>query len=267
MESWPATGTDPALKAVYHRLADGRWEEKERAIAQEFPLTVFVNGQEYVTLLCTPQKLNYLILGRLYLEGLIQGVGDVANISVCSDEPVAQVRLLDQSVALPMPRVIFSGCGSAPAPVGKANTLRPLESSLMVTAEELVSLMDELLKSAYLHRSYGGLHISGMADSQQILVVAEDIGRHNTLDKIQGECLYRGLSTKDRIILTTGRLSSEMVEKAARMGTPVVASRNSPTDRAVALAGSLGITLVGYIRGPHMSVYTHAERILGPGPG
>jgi len=232
-------------------------------VAQEFPLTVFVNGREIVTLLCTPQKLNYLILGFLYFQGLIQKVEDVVSISVCPDQPTAQVRLLTKKVVLHRRRVVFSGCGSTPAPANSSHPIPPLESTFQARGEDLVSLMSYLQEGAELYRAHGGVHISGLADRDKLLVLAEDIGRHNTLDKIQGECLYRGLSTQDRILLTTGRLSSEMVDKAVRMGVPVLVSRNSPTERAAVMADHFGMTLVGYLRGPRLVVYTHPERVVG----
>lgn len=214
-------------------------------------------------MLCTPDKLNYLILGFLYFQGLIRKVEDVASISVCPDEPFAQVRLVANNVNLPRPRVYFSGCGSAPAPANASATARPLDSAFQARAEDLVSLMSSLQEAAQLYRAHGGVHISGLADQDELVVVAEDIGRHNTVDKIQGECLYRGLFTRDRILLTTGRLSSEIVDKASRMEVPIVASRNSPTGRAAAMADELGITLVGYLRGPRLFVYSHPERVAG----
>lgn len=112
-----------------------------------------------------------------------------------------------------------------------------------------------------LYRLSGGVHTSALSDNKNLLVVAEDIGRHNTLDKIHGECLLRGLSTKDRLLLTTGRVSLEMLLKTARMQAPVVVSRHSPTEGAISLARDLGITLVGHVRGRRLLVYTHPERL------
>ena len=113
-------------------------------------------------------------------------------------------------------------------------------------------------------RFTGGVHTSALSDTRNLLVVAEDIGRHNTLDKIRGECLMRGISTRDRLLLTTGRISSEMLLKAAKMQSPVVVSRHSPTERAVLLARELGITLVGHARGGRLLVYSHPERLGRP---
>ena len=97
-----------------------------------------------------------------------------------------------------------------------------------------------------------------------MLVVAEDVGRHNAVDKIKGEALQRDIATEDRIVLSTGRVSSEMLLKAARMGVPIVASRTSPTEMAVALAEQLGITVCGYVRGGGLNLYAgHGIAVAG----
>ena len=121
--------------------------------------------------------------------------------------------------------------------------------------------MKQLQEQMELYQLYGGVHASALCDAKSLLVVAEDIGRHNTLDKIQGECLLNGLSTKDRLLLSTGRVSSEMLLKAAKMQAPVVVSRHSITGSAVSLARELGIALVGHARGSRLSVYSHPERL------
>ena len=105
------------------------------------------------------------------------------------------------------------------------------------------------------------MHTSALSDTKNLLVLAEDIGRHNTFDKIQGECLLKGLSTKDRLLLSTGRVSSEMLLKAAKMQAPVVVSRHSLTGSSVSLARDLGIALIGHARGNNLSVYSHSERL------
>ncbi len=103
--------------------------------------------------------------------------------------------------------------------------------------------------------------------SGQVLAVAEDIGRHNTIDKLRGQALIRGYDTRGRMIVASGRISSEMLLKAAIMGVPIVASRTSPTQLAVTLGERLGITVIGYLRSASMNVYTHPERVVGaPSP-
>ena len=99
------------------------------------------------------------------------------------------------------------------------------------------------------------MHTSALADGDKLALVAEDVGRHNTLDKLRGMALMKGLDTRDMILLSTGRVSSEMIGKARQMGTPIVCSRTSPTSLSVALAEQWNITLVGYLRRNSMNVY------------
>ncbi len=168
------------------------------------------------------------------------------------------VRLAREELELPAKRRLTSGCGGGASFTTDA---QKVGSDLVITAAEVFSLMKQLQSRMDLYRVSGGVHASALGDTKSLRVVAEDIGRHNTIDKIQGECLVRGLSTKDGVLLSTGRISSEMLIKAARMQTPVVVSRHSPTGAAVSLAQDLGIALVGYARGNRLSVYSHPERL------
>ena len=136
-----------------------------------------------------------------------------------------------------------------------------LEGGPHLAPDEIFNLMNELYRLSTTYRQSGGLHSSGISDGERILWVVEDIGRHNTLDKIKGYCLLEGIETEGKVILTTGRISTEMLMKAARMGVPFLVSRTSPTSQAVELAEKWGITLVGYARGDSFRVYAHPERL------
>ncbi len=133
----------------------------------------------------------------------------------------------------------------------------------------MLSLMKQMQPYQEIFKAAGGIHCSALCDRERILVAAEDIGRHNTLDKILGECLVRRVPTRHGIVVTTGRISSEMVLKAARMQAPVVVSRGGATDRAISLGQSLGISVVGYARVGRLTVYSCPERVKqsGEGPG
>ena len=242
------------------RYAAQEWHRRASPVPREMALTIFVNGEELVTVLCTPTKLTPLVVGFLYSEGIISAKTDVASMRVCEEESLADVRLGTPGYSRPERRTLASGCGGG---VSFTTRLRAVDSRLVVTADEVLLLVRELNRQAHLYRTCGGVHTSALADRERLLVVAEDIGRHNTLDKITGECLLAGMPTRDRLLLTTGRISSEMLSKAAQMQTPIVVSRSSPTDRAISLAREAGITLVGYARGDRLSVYTHEERLQG----
>jgi FdhD protein len=243
---------------VFDRFSDEGWGRPSVHLPSEMALAICVNRQELVTILCTPTKLNCLVLGFLYAEGIISGIGDVASMQVCEEESLADVILSNPDYKLPTQRTLTPGCGGGAT--FKTQRQR-VDSNLVATPEELLSLMNQLQKQMVLYQLCGGVHASALSDTKNLLVVAEDIGRHNTLDKIQGECLLRGLQTRDRLLLSTGRISSEMLLKAAKMQAPVVASRHSLTGSAVSLARDLGIALVGHARGSRLSVYSHPERL------
>src|SRR5262249_27040366 len=130
-----------------------------------------------------------------------------------------------------------------------------LRSGLRVSPSQLSAQMRELFAAAVLYKTSRGIHGAALSDGERLLVVAEDVGRHNAVDKIKGEALLRDIPTDDRILLSTGRVSSEMLLKAARMGVPVVASRTSPTEMAIALAEQLNITVCGYVRPDGLNLY------------
>jgi len=248
-----------AVEVACDRFSEEGWARTSVHVPSEREITIYVNGQEFVTIQCTPTKLNCLVLGFLYSEGIISGLDDVTMARVCDEESEVDVRLSDPGYELPTLRTLTSGCGGGAT--FKIQGQR-VDSALVVKPAEVLALMKQLIQEQMeLYRLSGGLHASALSDTKNLLVVAEDIGRHNTLDKIQGECLLRGLSTKDCLLLSTGRVSSEMLLKAARMQTPVVVSRHSPTGSAVSLARDLGVALVGYARGSRLSVYSHPERL------
>jgi FdhD protein len=180
---------------------------------------------------------------------------------VCEEESQAHVILNDSEYEPPAKRILTSGCGG-----GTTFKIQGKEigSDLVVTPKEVLSLMKQLQEQMVLYRLCGGVHGSALSDIKKLLAVAEDIGRHNTLDKIQGECLLKELPTEDGILLSTGRISTEMLLKAAKMKVPLVVSRHSPTGSAALLARDLGISLVGHARGDCLSVYAHPERLGRP---
>jgi FdhD protein len=249
-------GIEPDV--AFQRFSGKGWGRDSVHLPSEMALAVYVNRQELVTILCTPSKLNCLVLGFLYAEGIIAGLDDVASLRVCEEDSLADVMLIDPEYELPRHRTLTSGCGRGATFKTEG---QKVDSDLVATPEAILSLMKQLQDRMELYRVCGGVHASALCDTRNLLVVAEDIGRHNTLDKIQGECLLKGITTKDRLLLSTGRLSSEMLSKAAKMQVPVVVSRHSITGSAAEVARDLGIALVGHARGSSLSVYTHPERL------
>ncbi|NJD68623.1 MAG: formate dehydrogenase accessory sulfurtransferase FdhD [Candidatus Methylomirabilota bacterium] len=243
------------------RYRGGSFETVEIPVVGEQPLTIFVNGHELATLLCTPVKLDGLVLGFLSFEGIIRSLDEVRSFEVFAEEGVADVRLT-QKFTPPHRRILTSGC------TGGITFGMPMEGvtgfpeDATLHPEQPFDLMKQLYAEAYLYRESRGIHAAALSDGKRLLLVAEDVGRHNALDKIHGEALLQGISTAGRILLSTGRISSEMLRKGAHMRTPFVISRTSPTGLAIAAAKRFGITVIGYCRSEGFNVYSHPERLL-----
>lgn len=237
----------------------GGWQQMAWRPAREISLTLYLDCTELATVMCTPDRLNCLVVGFLRSEGLIEGLDDIALLRVCEEEGVADVRLAKPRQVVGR-RILTSGCGGG-VTFDEGLSLAPVSSELRLSPNQLLSCMRMLLQSGGRNSEKGGLHLAALSDGESLLVVSRDVGRHNTLDKIQGECLFRAIRTGGKMLLTTGRISSEMVVKAAKMGVPLAVSLNSPTDRAVQLADRWGITVVGYARGSRLTVYSHPQRL------
>lgn len=238
----------------------------EDLVARELPLTINLNDQELVTLLCSPTDLKYLAVGFLVSEGLLESRDEIKNVLVDEKEGVARVETSggeDFAVDVLLKRIISSGCGKGASLYGATDTSsRKVESHLEITADEIFSLVKQFQRGSQLYLTTHGVHSAALCDRENILVFSEDIGRHNAIDKIFGKCLLEGISTDSRIIITSGRITSEILHKVARRDIPIIVSISAPTDLGVSLAESLGITLVGLVRGKRMNVYTADWRIL-----
>jgi FdhD protein len=248
---------------VYLEYQGDKARFANKSMVTESALPLLVNGEHWLTVICTPIKLNYFVLGFLYNEGLIASPRDVLDLKIGQPpESVIRVKLRDRDLSLPQRRTLTSGCGGGITFVDLAAAREPVRASLQISPEQIANLMAQLMDEVTdEYQRVGGFHTAGLSDGQQLLVVATDIGRHNTLDKVAGECLARNISMQEAILLTTGRVSVEMLGKAAQMQVPIVATLNSPTHLAVELAREWNITLIGYARGKKMHVYTGWERI------
>lgn len=243
------------------KYADGQWQEVTLSVPKEMSLNMYINGQEFVTILCTPNKLNFLVMGYLLAEGFIRDIEDLSVLRLCEEDNVVDVRLKRTDIVLPQKRILTSGCGGGISYSESIAGIPKIDSKITLAPEQLLELMKQMLQNAELYRISGGIHTSALCDTESVLAFTEDIGRHNTIDKIIGECAFRKISLKDKILITTGRISSEMLRKAVKMEIAIVASLTSPTERAIALARDLDVTLVGYVRGNHLTVYSKRERL------
>ncbi len=252
----------PAYQAIHihrFRISSG-WETLETSLIAEASVALTVNGKHWLNFACTPTNLDALAAGFLYNEGIIQTVQEIAILEVCK-----QGASIDVWLQKPVERPVYwqrtSGCTGGFTTANPAALSPVIGEDGRVGPEMLLQCMDQLLQIQDLYRETGGVHTSAVSDGQAIHARAEDIGRHNTLDKLAGRMLLDGIRIHPAIVVTTGRVSSEMLQKSARLGAVVVVSRTSPTSQSVAMAEQLGITLVGYARRDGFLVYAHAERL------
>ena len=239
---------------TFLRIHGGAVDEIHGEVVREQPLTIYVDGEKFLTVLCTPTKLEALVLGYLWMEKVITNPEDVRTLEVSPVDGRAEVTLV-RPVTLPTERILTSGCGGGITFRIDHRLFPRLTSMLRVRPEALSARMKDLFAAAVSYRASRGIHGAALTDGAELLVVAEDVGRHNAVDKVKGEALLRGIATEDRILLSTGRISSEMLLKAARMGVPLVASRTSPTEMAVGLAEQLNVTVCGYVRPESLNLY------------
>jgi len=239
----------------------------EDVVVREFSLTIILNSQELVTLLCSPTSLKYLAVGFLLSQGLIKGKGELKKIITDDQRGIVQVETeKDNGFASEssFKRVITSGGGretlfhSAPDGYSQAK----VKSDIEISPQGVFSLMDEFAKYSEVFKATGGIHSAALCDTKDILVFSEDIGRHNAIDKIFGECLLKNIPIAGHLIITSGRVSSEILLKIARGSIPLLISKSAPTNLGVRLANDLRITLIGFVRGKRMNVYTHRWRII-----
>ena len=232
---------------------------------REFPLKLIVNGRELATLVSSPHDLRFLVAGFLRSQGFVQCCDDFLLFSVCTDFGVANVRIRGDLPEKLQP-VLTSGCGAGitftlPGSRGAGGAWQKATSRFNIAA--VFSLMDQLTRRAGQYRRHGGIHSAAVGDCDgSLLIHAEDLGRHNTIDRIAGEALLTGLDLTGRMLVTSGRISSEMAAKAADQGIALIASRTSPTDMAVKICKEAGIVLIGYLRGGRFNVYNRPEGLI-----
>lgn len=241
--------------------------EKTEWVITELPVTLYVNGSELVTLLCAGHYLDELAAGFLYSEGFLGGLHELERLDVDQESGTIEVWVSsDLSLADRMweRRTVTSGCGKGSLFYYSLDALlsKPVESSLKVTVVQVLDRVEELNRLSETYRQTHGVHNTVLATPDEILLFRDDIGRHNAVDMIVGHCFLQGIPLADKLLITTGRLTSELLIKLAKVGMPIVVSRNTATTLAIKLADSLGITLIGYARGGRFVAYAGQDRIL-----
>ena len=249
------------------RVTEQGMSQDEDITTMEFALTIILNNQELVTLLCSPTDLKYLAIGFPVSEGLLKSKDEIKKIVVDDQRGVVRVETEeDNGLAsqLLFKRLITSGCGRGASFYSTADVKNQakVESQITISAPQVFALVNQFQHRSQIYKATGGVHSAALCDTKSILLFSEDIGRHNAIDKIFGECILTDLPTQDRIMITSGRISSEILLKIARRNIPILISKSAPTNLGVKLAVDLGITLIGFARGKRMNVYTDSWRVV-----
>jgi FdhD protein len=263
------------------RIHKDKTEELTDHVVLEEPLEIVVNGKTLAILMRLPGQEKELAAGFCVTEGYIRRAEDILLIHHCGqglpapgEEETdgtlgsrnrAELQVMEEGLIprdrAEATRLIRSGCGAADiGPIRE--TLPFLSPGVLADASLLLELARRVRDLQVVHDRTGGVHAAAVFGLKgEVIGLAEDIGRHNAVDKVLGHCLLRRIPIKDKILITSGRASYEMAVKAIRVGIPVIATMSSPTSLAVELAEDRGLTLIGYLRGGRMNVYTHGERI------
>ncbi len=256
------------------KLVKGCFVPSRPEIAREEPLLLRINGRDYATLMASPGMEKELALGFCFSEGIIEGLKEVAFLHYCGSGQetaasgrVVEIRLVNQRSLPQRSLEVRSGCGICGRVMLEelSKQLSPINSSLTVSTDLLFQMSERMLSGQKLFKSTGSTHAAAIFDSGgKLLAQAEDLGRHNALDKLIGLGLLQQLPFSEAILLLSGRNSYEMTLKTLRAQIPLLASLSGATSLAIQLAETMGCTLVGFLRKPSLEVYTHPDRVVLP---
>jgi FdhD protein len=248
------------------RVQGSSVEHVQDAVAREVPLTISLNNEELVTLQCSPSDLPDLVRGFLVTAGLIKTAAEAGTITIDETRWSAQVELVAVRVDKDwlFKRVFTSCCGKGALYYNMVDVAHQgmITTNWSVTGDQIRNMMRAFQHKSEVFRRTGGVHSAALSDGSTILAFREDIGRHNAIDKVIGAWLLSGALYEDKFMLTSGRVSSEIMLKIQKCRIPIIASLNAPTDQAVKLAREMGITLAGFVRGERMNIYSCPERIV-----
>jgi len=270
--------TKPVQEFSIRRYGQGRVTEFNDLVAVEEPLEIRIAGEPFQVLMRLPGLEKELALGFLYTEGIVRDLAEVITMHFCgtATDPllppnVVDVKLTDAALDRRGRRhleVAYSSCGlCAKEAVSEiCRKLPPVQSPLTISAAALLDLIDRLHEAQPVFRDTGGTHAVALADpTGQVFLHAEDVGRHNAMDKAIGLALLQRRRLSGTVALLSGRISFEMALKAIRAEIPILAAVSAPTTMALTLARELNLTTVGFAREGRLNIYTHPERIAEVG--
>ncbi|MCM3584866.1 formate dehydrogenase accessory sulfurtransferase FdhD [Mesobacillus maritimus] len=256
-------------KRTITRYQNGIIEKVEDFIVTEQPFTIKLNQTEFATLVCTPEYIEDLVVGFLASEGVIRTIADIEDLWIQEREGFVHVKTNYTNILYKKfhsKRYITSCCGKSRQGFVFFNDARLSRNfnqiNVQLSVNDCFRLMEELHSSSEVFKETGGVHNAALCTKDGVVLSRLDVGRHNALDKLYGYCLRHHISLKDKVIVFSGRISSEIITKVAKIGCEVVLSKSAPTELALDLAEELGMTTVGFIRKNSLNVYTRPDRIV-----
>jgi len=232
-------------------------EEAFCQVVEEVPLSIFINGRHYVTAMTSPQRRKEFVIGHLFTERILGCPKEIESLEI--EGNVVRALIANPMRAILPRKPIVSGCGGIASFLDESK-LPKIASDLQITKEELAEGMKAISLSE-IHVATGGVHSVGLFGKSGPVCIIEDIGRHNALDKAIGYGLIHATNFSQAFVACTGRISSEMALKCSVAGIPVIVSRGATTSLAISIAERTGLTIVGFLRGKKLNVYTNRQRI------
>jgi len=247
-------------------VSSGKTQKMADCVAEEKLLFIFLNKTHYVTILCSPSNLEELAIGHLLSAGVVKSIGEMEEVELkdgaCYVKLKADINLESRlKLSGNRPRIILSACGSS-EPYQYSGKLPKVKTDLKVKADVILNCVNRLNFVAETYRKTGGVHVAAVYEGDGTLVAfAEDVGRHNAVDKAIGLAVLSKTDFSTCFLALSGRLTGDMVLKAARVDLPIIASLAAAIDSGISVAEETNLTIVGFVRGKRMNVYSHHERI------
>jgi FdhD protein len=248
-----------AIKRKVCKHTNGSFEYTDDLLALEKKVRISVNGKETLSLYCTPHMVKELVVGLMMTEGIIKGNWCAERMGIEYGEEI-RVDIPAEGEVSTEGKTITSGCIGGVTFEKKEETAT-IQDPFTITRSSLKYIFNDFHSRSELYKLTGCIHSAALSDGRVILCFAEDIGRHNAVDKVIGYAILEQIPFSGKIMLASGRISSEIASKCSRWGIPILATRTAPTHLAVEIADKRGVTVVGFVRGNRFNVYTHPERI------
>lgn len=225
----------------------------EDKIIAEYPFSLILNGEYKQTFLCTPSKLEELVIGYLLTRGYIREIEDLISLEIDKNSRISNVNIKD----------IEEGEDEVTIALNEVDNFKYsfIDGDTDIHVDTIYEIMKANLNYSKLFKDTGGAHSVAIFKDEEVIVVCEDVARHNAMDKAIGYCLLKDISFKDKVIVVSGRISFDMISKVAKAKIPVIISKSAPTNLSIELANKLNITLIGFVRGKRMNIYTHSYRV------